>query len=138
MRQQRARLFIIILANPAFATTPCPPPPCRTSAGDIDVAQCRELAGWVATGKISDVVHHEEGFPLLKDFAEFTFTVGAWEKGNGKVGQTLRFKVGWCDNWKTPPKDISGSFRFYGVAPPKDPSTPNQFLYFEPVRPPHP
>jgi hypothetical protein len=138
MRQQLALLFIIILANPAFATTPCPPPPCRTGAGDIDVGQCRELAGWVATGKISDVVHHEEGFPLLKDFAEFTFRVDAWEKGNGKVGHALRFKVGWCDNWQTPPKDISGSFRFYGVALPQDPSTPNQFLYFEPVRARHP
>jgi hypothetical protein len=138
VRQLLALVLAICLANCAFATTPCPPPPCRNSAGDIDVDQCRALAGWVAIGKISDVAHHEEGFPLLKDFAEFTFTVDAWEKGTGKVGRALRFKVGWCDNWQTPPKDISGRFRFYGVALPTDSSTPNQFLYFEPVQPQHP
>lgn len=102
--------------------------------GAIDLAKCQSLADWIATGTITGVVHHEQGYSLLKDFAELTFVVQAWEKGSGKVGQELRFQVGWCENMQPVPEDTSGTFRFYGLPLPKDSSLPNQYLYFEPVK----
>jgi hypothetical protein len=117
----------------AHATKPCLPPPCETGGGAIDVAKCREIAAWVATGTITGVVHHEQGSPLFKDFAEFTFTVRTQEKGAGLVGREIRFAVGWCENAQPLPKDTSGTFRMFGLALPADPSIPNQYLHFEPV-----
>jgi hypothetical protein len=110
-----------------------PAPPCETTGGTVDRAKCQRLADWIATGTITNVVHHEQGYPLLKDFAEFTLTVQTWEKGGGKVGRELRFQVGWCENSQPLPKDTSGSFRVFGLALPKDPSVPNQYLNLEPL-----
>jgi hypothetical protein len=126
-------LIFCAAGAPLLATQPCMPSPCAT-AGKIDLGKCRNLADWVATGTISRVVHHEEGYPLFKDFAEFTFTVKKWEKGSGKVGSERRFKVGWCQNYLQLPRDTSGTFRFFGLPLPRDPSLPNQYLYFEPVQ----
>jgi|SRR5664279_1352248 len=121
------------LLPPAFATKPCLPSPCETRGGTIDVAKCQGLADWIATGTITNVVHHEQGDPLFKDFAEFTFTVQSLEKGTGLVGREIRFQVGWCENSQPLPKDTSGTFRIFGLPLPKDPSIPNQYFHFEPI-----
>lgn len=123
--------LILIAANGLEATKPCPPSPCASS-GQFDRVKCRQLADWVAAGVITDVIHHPEGHPLWKDFAEFTFHVQSWEKGSGKQGQEIRFRVGWCDNRQELPKDISGSFRFYGMTAT---AGGNQYLHFERVSP---
>jgi hypothetical protein len=98
---------IAALQSPVLATKPCLPSPCETTGGTIDRAKCQRLADWIVTGTITSVVHHEQGYPLLKDFAEFTFTVQTWEKGNGKIGREFRFQVGWCENSQPLPKDTS-------------------------------
>ena len=117
----------------ALATKPCMPGPCVGSGGGIDIRQCERIADWIAVGTISEVVHHEMGFPLLKDFAEFTFTAQSWEKGEGRVGQEIRFKVGWCENTRPLPKDTSGSFRFFGKTLATAPPFLNQYIHFEPL-----
>jgi hypothetical protein len=104
-------------ANETRATKPCPPSPCLDSSGKLDRAKCEDSAAWVAVGTISNVVHHPAGPPLLKDFAELTFKVQRWEKGAGKVGQELRFKVGWCENREEPPADASALVRVFGALP---------------------
>ena len=81
-------VLIAVPSSPALSTKPCPPPPCE-SHGKLDPEKCQTLAAWVAVGTISNVVHHEQGPPLSKDFAEFTLTVQKWEKGAGKVGQAF-------------------------------------------------
>jgi len=138
MRSNHLVLFVILIAcavqRPALATEPCLPSPCAGANYAVDVAKCRGLADWVATGTITGVVHHPQGDPLFKDFADFTFTVKGSEKGTMKVGRTIRFQVGWCQNWLGLPKDTSGTFRFYGLALPADPSLPNQYLYFERIK----
>lgn len=116
----------------ALATKPCLPGPCEAIGGGIDLPKCEKAADWIAVGVISNVVRHEQGPPLMKDFAEFTFTVQAWEKGQGKVGQEIRFQVGWCENTRPLPKDTSGRFRFFGKTLPVDPTIPNQYIHFEP------
>jgi hypothetical protein len=71
----------------------------------------------VAVGTVSNVVHHPEGPPLSKDFAEFTFTARRWEKGKGQANQRYRFKVGWCENQQVLPKDTTVPFRVFGTSP---------------------
>jgi len=123
---------LLLASRTGTATKPCPPSPC-TPKGVVDLAKCREISDWIATGTISKVVHHPADFPLLKDFAEFTFTVSKWEKGTGKSDQTIDFRVGWCDNSQTLPKETKGLFTCYGPTLPKDPALPNRYFYFEPV-----
>jgi hypothetical protein len=89
------------------------------------------MADWIATGTITGVVHHVQGEPLFKDFAEFKFTVQTLEKGAGLVGREIPFQVGWCENTQPLPKDTFGTFRMFGLPLPKDPSVPNQYLHFE-------
>jgi len=137
MRNIHAVLFVILVGciaqHPARATEPCLPSPCAGANNAVDVAKCRGLADWVAIGTITSVVHHKQGDPLFKDFADFTFTVKGSEKGTLKPGRTIRFQVGWCQNWLALPKDTGGTFRFYGLPFPTDSSLPNQYLYFERV-----
>jgi len=139
MRAVYLVVFAVLIACavqlPAFATEPCLPSPCAGANYTVDVAKCRGLADWVATGTITRVVHHRQGDPVFKDFADFTLTVKTSEKGTIKVGQAIRFQVGWCQNWLGLPKDTNGTFRFYGLPLPADPSLPNQYLYFERVQP---
>jgi hypothetical protein len=138
MRNIFPMLFVILVAGavlrPVFATEACLPSPCAGANNAVDVAKCRGLADWVATGTITGVVHHREGDPLFKDFADFMFTVKTSEKGSIKVGRAIRFQVGWCQNWLGLPKDTSGTFRFYGLPLPADSSLPNQYLYFERIQ----
>jgi hypothetical protein len=129
-------LFVVVFCAapvPALATEACLPSPCAGTGGNVDTKKCANLAGWVATGTITRVVHHVEGDPLFKDFAEFTFTVTTSEKGTLKAGREIRFQVGWCQNWLGLPKNTSGTFRFFGQSLPADTSLPNQYLFFEPV-----
>lgn len=126
-------LLVTAAPDPVLATKPCLPGPCDAPGGGTDIKKCESVADWVAVGTISKVVRHEQGPPLLKDFAEFTFTVKAWEKGQGKVGQEIRFQVGWCENTRPLPKDTSGLFRFFGKTLPAEPTLPNQYIHFEPV-----
>jgi hypothetical protein len=86
----------------------------------------------VAVGRISKVVHHPAGYPLLKDFAQFTFTVERWEKGDRTTRRELRFKVGWCENQQEPPTDKSGQahqVRIFGA--PASSSGEPRYLYIE-------
>ena len=115
-----AVVLLLIVTSPAAGTKPCPPSPCLLENGTLDRARCTDLAAWVAVGTIENVVHHEAGPPLLKDFAEFTFRARKWEKGSGHDGQRIRFRVGWCQNAQALPKDTSGAFRFFGLPLPKD------------------
>jgi hypothetical protein len=124
---------VAALQPPLFATKPCLPSPCETKGGTIDVARCQSLADWIAIGTITNVIHHEQGAPLFKDFAEFTFTVQTSEKGTNMVGREIRFQVGWCENSQPLPKDTSGRFRIFGLPLPKDASVPNRYLHFEPL-----
>ena len=135
MRLTRAALGAVaaLLLGPgvARATKPCLPAPCDAPGGGADLKKCEAIADWIAVGTVTNVVRHEQGPPLSKDFAEFTFVVKSWEKGAGKAGLEIRFQVGWCENTRPLPKDTWGLFRFFGRAFPKDPSVPNQYLHFE-------
>jgi hypothetical protein len=114
------------------ATKPCEPSPCQQASGELDRTACEGAATWVAVGRISKVVHHPAGYPLLKDFAQFTFTVERWEKGDGKTRRELRFKVGWCENQQEPPGDKSGqahAVRIFGA--PASSSGEARYLYIE-------
>ena len=122
-----------LLAPGAHATKPCPPAPCDGPTGKFDRSSCEALADWVAEGIITKVVHHREGPPLAKDFAEFTFSVRRWEKKARGVGAELRFKVGWCENQQELPADTSGTFRFFGKATASQLSRGSVYLHFERV-----
>lgn len=131
VRELSGLALFLICAGSASGTKPCPPSPCLLPNGALDRAACRDLASWVAIGTIKNVVHHEAGPPLLKDFAEFTFKVERWEKGSGPKDREIRFRVGWCQNSQVLPRDTSGSFRFFGLALPKDSSSSAEYLQFE-------
>jgi hypothetical protein len=115
------------------ATKPCEPSPCQaSSSGELDRNACESAAAWVAVGKISKVVHYPAGYPLLKDFAQFTFTVERWEKGGATMSRELRFKVGWCENQQEPPSDKSGQahrVRMFGA--PASAAGEPRYLYLE-------
>jgi hypothetical protein len=125
-------ILLCAASPPSRATKPCLPSPCESPTGP-DFTKCREAAAWVALGSIDNIVHHEQGPPLLKDFAEFTFVIDAWEKGGEPDIRSIRFQVGWCENSQPLPATTSGKFRFYGLPAPSDPSVPRQYLYFERV-----
>ena len=118
-------------ASPVFATEPCLRSPCEDSSGSLVRSKCVEAAAWVAVGTVSSVVHHPEGPPLSKDFAEFTFTARRWEKGKGKAGQKYRFHVGWCENPQELPKDTTVPFRVFATSPgaQREP----RYLFLEPL-----
>jgi hypothetical protein len=124
--------LLTLAARPVEATKPCPPSPCRSPSGELVRPACEEAAIWVAVGVISRVVHHPQGPPLSKDFAEFTFTTERWEKGDGKAGQAFRFKVGWCDNQEPPRGTSTGKpwrSRVFGA--PSSASGEPRYLFLE-------
>ena len=125
--------WCVLLTPGAHATKPCPPAPCNGPTGKLDRPSCEALADWVAEGIITTVVHHREGPPLAKDFAEFTFSVRRWEKKANGVGAELRFKVGWCENRQELPADTSGTFRFFGKTAASQLSGGSVYLHFERV-----
>ena len=113
------------------ATEPCLRSPCEDSYGSLVRSRCVEAAAWVAVGAVSNVVHHPEGPPLSKDFAEFTFTVRRWEMGKGQANQRYRFKVGWCENQQVLPKDTTVPFRVFGTSPGAQGEP--RYLFLEPL-----
>jgi len=100
-----------------ISTKPCPAPECKGES-------CRAKADYVALGTITNVVHHPEPAPLLKDFAEFTLVVTKCEKGT--CPKEIKYRVGWCTNARTLPADTKGEFIFYG----KKSSAEPQYLDF--------
>lgn len=116
-----------------LGTKPCPPSPCEKASGQFDRAACEAAAAWIAQGTITKVVHHREGPPLAKDFAEFTFRIERWEKKADGVDPRLRFKVGWCDNRQELPARTDGSFRVFGLLPGTGTAREPRYLFVEPV-----
>lgn len=123
----------LVGAPVAHATKPCPLSPCENSSGQFERARCQAQAGWIAQGTIADVVHHREGPPTGKDFAQFTFTAIHWEKELKSSRQIFHFTVGWCDNRHQLPRVTSGLFRVFGVASKADASGSDHYLYLEPI-----
>ncbi len=93
--------FLLALA---LATKPCP-------ARECEGRTCAMLADVVVEGRITQVVHHPNGEPLFKDFAEFTLVVDKVLKG--KAPSKYRFRVGWCTNARALPEDTTGAYTFY-------------------------
>jgi len=75
-----------------------PRPPCWTPNAQFDPAVCDAKAGWIAIGHITKLVHHPSGYPLNKDFTEFTFVVDRWIKGGDKLPREIPFRTQWCTN----------------------------------------
>jgi hypothetical protein len=123
-------VLAFLAAVTVHATKPCPPLPFFDEKGNFDRDKCAERSNWIAVGTITNVVHHPEGMPLNKDFAEFTFVIAKWEKGEVKDPKKIQFRVGWCNNRQEVPADISGMFRFYGEAL-NEKAANAQYLYFE-------
>ncbi len=119
------------MPNLACATKACLPSPCEGRTGGPDYEKCWNAAAWVAVGTVSDVVHHKQGDPLHKDFAEFTFNVQSWEKGAEPGTKKMRLQVGWCESPVPLPPNTDGPFRFYGPAAPADPTVRREYLYFQ-------
>jgi hypothetical protein len=116
MVKKLALIALLIAASPyrASATKSCPGAlPCDTER-KFNEQLCTQKADWVAVGDITDIVHDIQGPPLGRDFAEFTLRVEQWEKGVPPP-YPLRFKVGWCNNFRSLPADTTGKFRFYGT-----------------------
>ena len=92
----RALAIAIALAASGYsnATKPCLPSPCEAAGVGFKAEKCNAAAAWIATGTISEVVRHPQGPPLSKDFAEFTFTISAWEKGQVPGVTSMRLQVG--------------------------------------------
>ncbi len=137
MRQKLTAVAILLFAaSPVFATKPCPQSPCFSQL-KFDKEKCVAAADWITTGQITEVIHNYKGEPLNKDFASFIFKIKTQEKGNAAIQKELRFTVGWCDNSKSLPEDISGFFRFYGITyKSTDTKTDNyEYLHFEKINP---
>jgi hypothetical protein len=117
----------------ALATKPCPPSPCENGMGQFDRTRCEASADWIAQGTITKVVHHREGPPLAKDFADFTFRIERWEKKADGVGPEIRFKVGWCENRQELPPRTDGLFRVFGLFPSRASPHDPRYLFLEPV-----
>ena len=116
----------------AFATPPCPPPPCWTPKTQFDPAVCDAKADWIAIGRVTKLVHHPTGYPLLKDFTEFTFVVERWIKGGDKLPREIAFHTEWCRNGETM-SDDTGTFKFWGKNKPDIVNVEWEFLHFEKI-----
>jgi hypothetical protein len=128
-------LSLLMLPRPLLATKPCPPSPCLDKNGKLDDEKCRVVSEWIAVGTITKIKHDRKGYPLNKDFAEFTLNVIQWEKGDcKKLGKKLRFKVGWCQNQFELPKETGGLFRFYGTYQTEPIYNGLQYYYFERIK----
>src|SRR5437867_4238689 len=124
-------LAVVLAAVVAVhATKPCPEQPFINHKGEFDRDKCAQLSSWIAVGTITDVTHHPAGMPMNKDFSDFTFVIGKWEKGEVKDLKKIHFTVGWCNNRQEVPADVSGMFRFYGPALPEKMENA-EYFYFE-------
>ncbi len=119
-------IFLIALFPPsAGVAKPCDPI-CT------DAEECEPLAEWIADGTITNVEHDKVGFPVHKDYASFDFTPKKMLKGDDSaVGKPIRYKVDWCNNSRGLPKNIEGTFRFFGKKPSGDEDEAPVYLFFE-------
>jgi hypothetical protein len=124
--------LLAFIALPAFATKPCPPPPCWTPTVQFDPVVCDAKAGWIAIGHVTKLIHHPSGYPLNKDFTEFTFIVDRWIKGGDKLLHEIPFRTQWCSNAGVM-QTGKGTFRFWGKNRPDVPNAEWEFLHFEKV-----
>jgi hypothetical protein len=129
MRRQTLALLLALLALPLGATPPCPSSPCYR-AGKFDAARCEAASDWMALGTIKNLVHHKAGYPLMKDFATFTFVVDRWVRGRDRKMKEIPFTVGWCRNGEEMTGDY-GYFMFWGKNKPKTPNAEWEYLHFE-------
>jgi len=121
--------LLAFLACSAFATKPCPPPPCGTP---FDSKVCDGKADWIAVGRVTKLIHHPAGAPLNKDFTEFTFVVDRWIKGGDQLPHEITFHTQWCTNSEEM-RDDKGTFRFWGMNKPDAQNAEWEFLHFEKV-----
>ena len=122
--------LLALIACSAFATKPCPPPPCSTPKAQFDPAVCDAKADWIAIGHVTKLIHHPTGYPLNKDFTEFTFVIDRWIKGGDKLPHEIPFRTQWCTNGESMQSD-KGTFRFWGKNRPDVPNAEWEFLRFE-------
>jgi hypothetical protein len=132
MKRFALAALLALAADFAFATKPCPPPPCRTPQAESDPAVCDAKADWIGIGHVTKLVHHLAGYPLNKDFTEFTFVAGRWIKGGEKLPREILFRTQWCTNGEVMQTD-KGAFRFWGKNRPDVPNAEWEFLHFEKV-----
>ena len=132
MKRFALAFLLVIAADSAFATKPCPPPPCSTPQVQFDATVCNAKADWIAIGHITKLVHHPTGYPLNKDFTEFTFVVDRWIKGGENLPHEIPFRTQWCTNGE-PMQSDKGTFRFWGKNRPDVPNAEWEFLHFEKV-----
>jgi len=132
MKRFALAALLASLACSAFATKACPPPPCWTPQAQFDPTVCDAKADWIAIGHITKLVHHPAGYPLNKDFSEFTFVVDRWIKGGEKLPREIPFHTQWCTN-SEPMQTDKGTFRFWGKNRPDVPNAEWEFLHFEKV-----
>jgi len=125
--------LLAFLACSAFATKPCPPPPCWTPQAQFDQTVCDAKADWIAVGHVTKLVHHPAGYPLNKDFTEFTFVADRWIKGGEKLPHEIPFRTQWCTSGE-PMQTDKGTFRFWGKNKPDVPNAEWEYLYFERVK----
>ena len=114
--------LFLLLAAPAWATKPCPPPPCAPSGiwTGFDAALCFRKARWVAVGRIVDVRRDKSKRPKqIKGFDRFTFHIVRWEKGRVANVDRVRMQVGWCRNARVIPPKYGGLWRIYGANAPR-------------------
>ena len=124
--------LLAFLACSSFATPPCPPPPCWTPKTQFDPVVCDAKADWIAVGHVTNLIHHPAGYPLNKDFTEFTLVVDRWIKGGDNLPHEIAFHTGWCTNGEQM-RDDAGTFRFWGKNKPEVVNAEWEFLHFEKV-----
>lgn len=131
MRHLALPLLLALLALPLHATKPCPAPPCFDQpSGEFNAKKCNAGSDWVASGHITNLVHHPQGYPLMKDFATFTFVVEHWLRGGDPTVKEIPFTVGWCRNSEEMRSD-RGTFMFWGKNKPKGENAEWEFVHFE-------
>jgi hypothetical protein len=123
-------VLLAFLACSAFATKPCPPPPCGNPKTQFDPAVCDTKADWIAVGHVTKLIHHPAGFPLNKDFTEFTFVVDRWIKGGERLPHEIPFHTQWCTNGEEM-RTGAGTFRLWGKNRPDAANAEWEFLHFE-------
>jgi hypothetical protein len=125
--------LLLFLALPLYATPPCPPPPCLDQPqGTFNAKKCDALSDWQAVGHITKLVHHPADYPLLKDFATFTFVIDQWVRGGDRTIKEIPFQVGWCRNAEVMTGD-HGWFMFWGKNKPPVANAEWEYLHFERV-----
>ena len=113
------RTAILVSSFLSAALAACSPPPSTHDGNTGTIGLALQVAPGVTINTISwSIANAASGFTQ-------SGTV------NVQNSNTIRFQVGWCQNWLQLPRDTSGTFRFYGLPLPSDSGVPGQYLYFE-------